>query len=95
MNALRSTLAIEPGEQLAAGRLGDVAGSDGDGLNPTVTAGVDDVKCVLQKDHRIVVGHGDAAAAEPVRCLGNARNGMGYLSDPCVSQVINWSHRVV
>jgi hypothetical protein len=29
---------------------------------------------VLQEDHRIVVGHGDAAAAEPLRSL---RNGLG------------------
>ncbi len=56
--------------ELAPRLLAHVAGRDGHRLDAALVAGLGHVDGVLVEDHRIVVGEGDAAAAEPLRRLG-------------------------
>ena len=48
-----------------------VARGDGDRLQPALTAGIRDVHRVLHEDHGVVIGEGQAPAAEPHGCLGD------------------------
>jgi len=60
--------------ELAPWGVAHVAGGHGHRLDAVFAAGLGDVDGVLHEDHRVVVGVGDAAAAE---FLGRARDGCG------------------
>src|SRR5579885_3077436 len=61
----------------------DVAGGHRDRLDAAFAAGVGDVDRVFQKDRRVVVGEGDAAAAELLGGFGDGfgRGGVGERVD--------------
>jgi hypothetical protein len=68
---------IHTAEKFIARVLGDITGRDGHVLDAAFVAGGSHVDCVLQEDHRIVVGISDAAAAAVGRggCDGRRRRG--------------------
>ena len=70
---------VHVAEELGAGFGGDVAGGDGDRANAFFAAGLGGVDGVFQEDDRVVVGVGDAAAAELARCFGQLFGGGGLL----------------